>query len=72
MKGIWDFSTSNMSQISKKMKGDPLAINFSPEKNSHNAETNSKVGPFSRPSIVCNAKKGKNILILFARPNGSI
>ena len=42
---LWDFSTSVLSENSKKLKGDPLWKNFFSKKKSHRAKKYSKGVP---------------------------
>ena len=66
---LCDFSRSILSQNLKKIEGG-LFGDFFPEKMFHNAEKNSKVGPFSLARY-CMLRE-KTFLTLFAKPNGSI
>ena len=55
---LWDFSTSILSQNSKKkLKGDPLGKNFFSKKKSRSAEKNERGDPLVSPGMVCYAGK---------------
>ena len=68
---LWDFSTSILSQNSKKTakRGYPLGKKFS-EKKSRSAEKNLK-GGLARYGML-RGKTGETFLVQFARPNGAI
>ena len=58
---LWDFSTSILSQIIKKLKGGPFG-DFFFEKKSHNAEKKFERGdPLVSPGNKCYAEKKKNL-----------
>ena len=66
---LWDFSTSILSQNSKKLKGDPLEKYFFPKKVS---QCQKKLkGGLARYGMLC-GKTGKTFLVQFARPNSAI
>ena len=48
-----DFSTSILSQNSKKIEGGPFGENFFPEKKSRNAEKTERSDPLVSSGIVC-------------------
>ena len=55
---LWGFSTSILSQNSKKIEGGTLwAKTFFPEKKSHNAKKTEKGDPLVSPGMVCYAGK---------------
>ena len=67
---LWDFSTSILSQNSKKIEGDPLGKKF-PKKVSQCRKK--KGGPFGLARYgMLRGKTGKTFLVQFARPNGAI
>ena len=67
---LWDFSTSILSQNSKKIEGGTLWEKFFSEKKSRSAEKKSK-GGLARYGML-RGKTGKTFLVQFARPNSAI
>ena len=67
------FPTTILSQNSKKLKTGPFEEKNFPEKKSHSAEKNWKVGPFGLAGYgMLRGKTGKTFLVQFARPNSAI
>ena len=68
---LWDFSTSILSQNSKKIEGGPFGgKNFS--KKVAQCRKNWKGDPLVSPGNVCYAEKSKNLLVQFPGPTGAI
>ena len=54
---LWDFSTSILSQNSKKNEGGLFGVNFFFKKNVQNAEKTQRWDPLVSPGFVCYAEK---------------
>ena len=69
---LWDFSTSILSQNSKKIEGDPSGKIFS-EKKVSQCRKKLKGGSFGLARYgMLRGRTGKTFLVQFARPNGAI
>ena len=69
--GLWDFSTSILSQNKEKCRGDPLGKFFF-EKSLAVPKKNEKGEPLVARYGMLRGKTGKTFLVQFARPNSAI